>query len=112
MYFAPLQIGSLAFQDAATSGFNNPTLEALEEAGLRWPLDTHEVVVISLGTGLASLLRGNSDDEQLAIMLQEKLGKSIATVMDSFEQISKQLLLVANDTELTHLEVARRFTKW
>ncbi|KAF8546368.1 FabD/lysophospholipase-like protein [Imleria badia] len=112
MYFAPLQIGLQAFQDATASGFNNPTLEALEEARLRWPLDTHEFVVVSLGTGLASLLRSNPNDEQLATMLQEKLGKNIATVMDTFEQVSKQLLRVANDTELTHMEVARRFAKW
>jgi hypothetical protein len=109
MYFAPLQIGSQAFQDAAASGFNNPTLEALAEAALRWPPETHEFVVVSLGTGLPSLLRNNPGNEEVETMSQSQLGKSIPIVMD---QIVKQLLSVANDTELTHLEAARRFAKW
>ncbi|KAI9461110.1 acyl transferase/acyl hydrolase/lysophospholipase [Boletus coccyginus] len=109
-YFAPLQIGSQAFQDAAASGFNNPTLEALEEAELRWPSKTHELVVVSLGTGLASLLRDNTDDK-VAAVLREKFGYT-AVVMNRFEQISKQLVSVANDTESTHREAAKCFAKW
>jgi hypothetical protein len=109
MYFAPLQIDSQAFQDAAASGFNNPTLEVLAEAALRWPPETHEFVVVSLGMGLPSLLRNNPGNEEVATMLQEELGKGIPVVMD---QVAKQLLSVANDTELTHSEAARRFAKW
>lgn len=111
MYFAPLQIGSHVFQDAASAGFNNPTLEALEEAELRWPSATHELVVVSLGTGLASLIHHNPGNEKLVAVLREKLGNT-ALIMDGFEQFLKQLVSVANDTELTHLEAARRFAKW
>lgn len=99
------------FQDAASSGFNNPTLDALEEAELRWPSETYELVVVSLGTGLASLLHHDLGDEKVATMLREKLGNT-ACIMDGFEQFTRQLVSVANDTELVHLEAARRFTKW
>ncbi|KAG6369591.1 hypothetical protein JVT61DRAFT_14251 [Boletus reticuloceps] len=109
-YFEPLHIGLQAFQDAAASKFNNPTLEALAEASLRWPLETHELLVVSLGTGLTSLLR-NGGEKLAAPMLRERLGNT-TTVNDKFEQILKQLVAVANDTEDTHLEVARHFTKW
>jgi len=112
MYFAPLQIGSQAFQDAAASGFNNPTLEALEEAELRWPSKTHELVVVSLGTGLASLPRDSlNPDDKVAAVLRENFGNT-AIVMNRFEQISKQLVSVANDTEATHRGAAKCFAKW
>ncbi|KAF8549347.1 FabD/lysophospholipase-like protein [Imleria badia] len=110
MYFSPLQIDSQEFQDAAASGFNNPTMEALREAELRWPLDTHEFVMISLGTGLGSLLHNNLGNEEVASRLQEKFGKGVP-IKISFEQISKQLWTVANDTELTHTDVESYFTK-
>lgn len=83
-------------------------MEALREAELRWPLDTHEFVVISLGTGLGSLLRNNLDNEEVATKLKAKSRKSPI----NFEQISKQLWSVANDTELTHADTERCFTKW
>ncbi|KAH7907766.1 acyl transferase/acyl hydrolase/lysophospholipase [Hygrophoropsis aurantiaca] len=122
MYFAPLQIESQAFQDAAASGFNNPTLEALQEAELRWPTRQHEFVIISLGTGLCSLLPDDFDDQPVANPddkafdkvvnnLRNKF-KNITTAKARFEQVAKQLVSVATDTELTHGEAAKRFKKW
>ncbi|KAF8433701.1 acyl transferase/acyl hydrolase/lysophospholipase [Boletus edulis BED1] len=105
MYFTPLEIGLQAFQDAAASGFNNPTLEVLAEAALRWPREDPEFVVISLGTGLTSLLRNSNRKGR------EKLGNA-AIAEEKFEQLWMQLIAVANDTENTHLEVARRFAEW
>ncbi|KAG6373271.1 acyl transferase/acyl hydrolase/lysophospholipase [Boletus reticuloceps] len=105
MYFAPLEIGSQAFQDAAASGFNNPTLEVLAEAALRWSREEPEFVVISLGTGLTSLLRNSNRKGR------ERLGNA-AIAEENVEQIWTQLVAVANDTENTHLEVARRCAKW
>ena len=102
------------FQDAVASGINNPTLETLDEEALLWNVEISELVVVSLGTGLESLalFRNNPDNEEAATMLQEKVGKKIAIPMDRFEQISKQLSSVANDTEHTHLEAEMCFSRW
>ncbi|KAF8549353.1 FabD/lysophospholipase-like protein [Imleria badia] len=110
MYFAPLQIDSQPFQDAAASGFSNPTIEALREAELRWPLDTHEFVVISLGTGVASLLRNNRSNGEVATRLRARYGKGIAATT-SFQQISELLWCVANDTEFIHRNADNYFSR-
>ena len=96
-YFSPLEIESQLFQDAGASGFNNPTLEALQEAELRWPPSKHEYVIISLGTGLASLLTDSEDN--------------IGTTKDCLEHLVKQLVRVATDSERADIDASKRFAK-
>jgi hypothetical protein len=123
LYFAPLAIESQVFQDAGASGFNNPASEALQEAELLWSTKKHEFILFSLGTGLASLLPDNSNLDnpvahsdagnfiQAANKLRSKF-KNVTTAKERFEQVAKQLVAVATDTELTHADTAKRFAKW
>ena len=67
-------------------------------------------MVVSLGTGLATLIRDNAGNVEVATMLREKFGD--LTVINNLEQVSEQLLSVATDTERTHSEAAGRFTQW
>lgn len=122
MYLAPVAVGSQVFQDAGGSGFNNPTLEALKEAEMRWATrnkEEVEVVVLSLGTGLASLIVDDLDDqriknsssklENMVDKVRSKI-KNIATAKGRIGQIANQLVAVATDTERTHADVLKRFT--
>lgn len=121
-YFSPLEIESQLFQDAGASGFNNPTLEALQEAELRWPPSKHEYVIISLGTGLGSLLTDsedtfvvNSGDNNRLTRVVEKLRHklhNIGTTKDRLEHLAKQLVRVATDSERADVDASKRFAKW
>lgn len=121
MYFAPVAVGSQVFQDAGGSGFNNPTSEALKEAEMRWAGKNKgevEYVVLSLGTGLASLIVDDIDDQQIknssrnlenmVNKVRSKI-KNIATAKGRIGQIANQLVAVATDTERTHADVLKRF---
>lgn len=121
-YFSPLEIESQLFQDAGASGFNNPTLEALQEAELRWPPSKHEYVIISLGTGLASLLTDSEDtfvvnsghDNRLTRVVEKLRHKlhNIGTTKDRLERLAKQLVRVATDSERADVDASKRFAKW
>ena len=108
-YFSPLEIESQLFQYAGASGFNNPTLEGLQEAELRWPPSKHEYVVISLGTGLASLL---TDSEDTFVVNSGNGNNNIGTTKVRLEHLTKQLVRVATDSERADVDALKSFAKW
>ncbi|KAG6373275.1 acyl transferase/acyl hydrolase/lysophospholipase [Boletus reticuloceps] len=102
-YVKPVDIESQSFQDAALSGSANPVWAAISEVELRWSKKC-EPLMISLGTGLVSLLSSDSDEE-----LSDQDGKPLGITGSqpprgvlSSSTFSKQLLGVARDTELAH----------
>ncbi|KAH7907765.1 acyl transferase/acyl hydrolase/lysophospholipase [Hygrophoropsis aurantiaca] len=115
-YLKPFSVGSQPFQDAATSGAANPVREALSEVTLRWS-NKVEPVIVSLGTGLVSLFPVNSSREEepserhrpifnkLLKVLKLKTQKT-KTWSDEF---AKQLVRVAQDTELVHQDAMKLF---
>ncbi|KAF9467928.1 acyl transferase/acyl hydrolase/lysophospholipase [Collybia nuda] len=121
-YFSPLEVGSQLFQDAGASGFNNPVMEAVQEAEMRWPPSKHEYVIISLGTGLASLisddientpLRDGTPDSKIRKVVDELRRKvhNVVTVKDRLEHVAKQLVRVATDSELAHSRASGYFAR-
>ncbi|KAF9058508.1 hypothetical protein BDP27DRAFT_1303651 [Rhodocollybia butyracea] len=125
MYFAPVLVNTQVFQDAGGSGFNNPTSEAIKKlkcSGAGKSKDEVELVVLSLGTGLASLTVEHFDDQRfenpddsrlknVVNKLRSKV-KNIATAKERLEQIAKQFVQVATVTERTHDDVSKRFLEW
>jgi hypothetical protein len=130
MYFTPLEIKDntgykYTFQDAGVSGFSNPSALALDEAEKLFQDD--EVVLVSLGTGLSTLLaddgpkRGGSvaiseDDakgfaQKIFAALGGKSSQKHAKIKGEAHKLAKQFLGIANDTELVHLDMASRFTR-
>lgn len=113
IYFEPLQIGSHEFRDPAAFGFNNPTMDALREASIRWPVDTHEHVVINLGTELSSLVLRSRGYNEVAARLHRRAGYTFDTPISSEEfSLSKLLWSVAVETQAIDNELENCFTTW
>lgn len=119
-YLKPLNIGLQSFQDAGSSGSANPIWDALNEVELRWSKSA-EPVIISLGTGLVSLLAIPSDlDEevssephykQVSSQIQHKTKTKIPQSQLWLDEFAKQLVRVAQDTNLKHREATKYFKK-
>ncbi|KAK4698912.1 hypothetical protein P7C70_g7357, partial [Phenoliferia sp. Uapishka_3] len=67
-YFDPVVVSGGKFEDAATSGQNNPTELALEEVKRlkifdgKWKGRSGPVLVVSIGTGVGTLVRRKAED--------------------------------------------------
>lgn len=132
-YFTPLEIpkgGS--FSDAGTSGFSNPSKVALEEMNIRFP--DHSVVLVSLGTGLSSLLppkplkkekNKEAKEAKEHVDAEENKKKVAGSILKRIKHrlkdkeheeanailLAKQMIDVATDAEITHLETATRYKR-
>ncbi|KAF8815234.1 FabD/lysophospholipase-like protein [Phlegmacium glaucopus] len=117
-YLKPFTIGTHLFQDASTSKVANPVLEAISEVELRWT-NKVEPVIISLGTGLVSLIpinpNVNYEPEQRRKSLLDKIlrifKKKTKKTMVWSDEFAKQLARVAQDTEMVHQEVLKRLKR-
>ncbi|KAF8427178.1 acyl transferase/acyl hydrolase/lysophospholipase [Boletus edulis BED1] len=129
LYLSPLNIqvghATFTFQDAGYSGFNNPAKVALDEAEKTFGPDA-TITLVTLGTGLRSLVYGGEDGwgnnkqvddehiDRLALQILanvEKLGSIIQDAPQVARRVAKQLLEVANDTEISHLHMHERFKR-
>lgn len=120
LYLSPLEIPSghatFTFQDAGYSGFNNPAKVAIDEAEKVFGADA-TITLVSLGTGLRSLVDGGVKDEHIDIFSQEilasvgELGSNIQDAPQVAKRVAKQLLEVANDTEISHLHMHAQFRR-
>ncbi|KAH7903484.1 hypothetical protein BJ138DRAFT_1120334, partial [Hygrophoropsis aurantiaca] len=131
LYFSPLKIPSghstFTFQDAGYSGFNNPAKIAIDEAEKLFG-DDATITLVSLGTGLRSLVeRGQYrsgtktglriKDEDVTSSVQQILasvgerGAGIEDATRVAKRVAKQLLEVANDTEISHLRMYEEFER-
>ncbi|KAF9467924.1 hypothetical protein BDZ94DRAFT_917307 [Collybia nuda] len=116
-FLKPLQIGSQYFQDAGNSGSANPVWDALKEAELRWSKNV-QPVIISLGTGVVSLFPVDSDlEEDLSERYYEPVSTRVQVGTKApksklwSDEFAKQLIRVAQDTELKHQGAAKHFNK-
>ncbi|KAF8129626.1 acyl transferase/acyl hydrolase/lysophospholipase [Boletus edulis] len=120
LYMSPLKIRSghatFTFQDAGYSGFNNPAKVALDEAEKIFGVDA-AIALVSLGTGLRSLVDGEAEDEHINSFTQqilariEELGRNVQDAPQVAKRVVKQLLEVANDTEISHSHMSERFKR-
>lgn len=145
LYLSPLRIASgnsiYLFQDAGSSGFNNPAKIAASEAQAVFGADA-AITLVSLGTGIKSLVgkwkdlneaRRVMDDQVDSVMNQivesaeqtdkpdnkilrffkgvRRTHKNVQNSPDLVRRIATQLLEVATDTEITHSQVHEQFRR-
>jgi predicted acylesterase/phospholipase RssA len=93
--FLPIEIESVVYGDGST-GFNNPTNEAIEECRSIWP-DRPIGVLVSLGSGLEkSLQLKESDAGQL-------LPKSVESLLEKTSSRYRSYLISVADYALKYL---------
>ena len=68
-------------------------MDALRETSIRWPVDTHEHVVINLGTELSSLVPRSHGYNEVVARLHWQTGYTFNTPISSEEFSLSKLLL-------------------
>jgi predicted acylesterase/phospholipase RssA len=91
LYFSPVTIGNIKYQDGGVVA-NNPSEIALMEACLLWP--DHKIVLVSLGTGLPAI----KSDKRSAI------SKPSTAVSD----VISELISIATSSEIVHKRISHR----
>ena len=120
LFLSPLYISKYGFRDSGFSGFNNPMELALQEFQELWPND-RPGAVISIGTDFSSLApqslrRDWAVTDQYARIYAKQVVEKLPLSDQNSEvmrkhalDLVKQLVMLAVDSEIIHVETSSKF---
>jgi hypothetical protein len=114
-YFEPFRLSTgHAFKDAGAFGFNNPTAVAINEAKRIQAFNGRTIgCVVSLGTGMESLLRGSRITRRGSGSRVKRIFNRIVHLKDipsRLNALKDDLVSTATNTQQTHNSVCEQLT--
>jgi predicted acylesterase/phospholipase RssA len=107
-FFAPIEIDDVVYGDGGT-GWNNPTEEAIAEAGNIWP-NSVIGIVISIGTGLENVLELEDEPTQLSIIAKFFLRYTFPKTLFKIA-VAQYAVHGLTSCEMVHREISERLNR-
>jgi Patatin-like phospholipase len=106
-FFQPITINGIKYGDGGT-GWNNPTAEAIAEAGSIWP-NRPIGCLLSLGTGLEEAIQLGDGNDQLSQGFSRSLLQKLAPQVSFQLQVAKYCVASLTGCEKTHRDVSEKW---